>query len=73
MSDFMQDLPQWGQAQEMIAYSRSEPSFRSWYIARWAVQDAFNQLLQPDFLAGQIPDLLQELDAVLSEINSRNL
>ena len=73
MSDFSQDLPQWGQAQEMIAYSRSEPSFRSWYIARWAVQDAFNQLLQPDFLAGQIPDLLQELDAVLSEINSRNL
>ena len=71
MSTLMHDLPQWGQAQKLIVYSRSEPTHSSWHVARWAVQDAFDQLLRTNFSREQIPELLQELDALLAEIHAQ--
>ncbi|MBE9524063.1 MAG: extracellular solute-binding protein [Chloroflexi bacterium] len=73
MDNFILDLPQWGQAQDLILYSHSEPTLSSWFVARWAFQDAFNQLLGPNFSPEQIPDLLHELDALLDDIHAQNL
>jgi len=72
MDDFIDDVPQWGQAQDLIVYGRSEPSLASWFAARWAVQDAFDNLLWSSFSREQIPDLLAELDALLAEIHAQN-
>jgi multiple sugar transport system substrate-binding protein len=71
MSTLMHDLPHWDQAQNLIVYSRSEPTHSSWHVARWAVQDAFDQLLRANFSRDQIPELLNELDALLAEIHAQ--
>ncbi|MEN8171863.1 MAG: extracellular solute-binding protein, partial [Chloroflexota bacterium] len=45
MDNFINEIPAWGQAQALVVYGRSEPSFASWSAARWAVEDAFENLL----------------------------
>ncbi|MEN8174052.1 MAG: hypothetical protein ABFS03_14370, partial [Chloroflexota bacterium] len=60
------------QAQALVVYGRSEPSFASWSAARWAVEDAFENLLWASFPPEQIPDLLAELDALLADIHAQN-
>ncbi len=60
--------PQWAEAMTLLPNSRSEPSLASWSVMRWALNDAMTQLINPQFVADQIPSLLENLDSVASEI-----
>jgi multiple sugar transport system substrate-binding protein len=61
--------PQYTAAEALIPYSRYEPSYGSWGVARWAVSDYGEQLFSPEFRGDQIPAMLAELDVTLAEIH----
>jgi ABC-type glycerol-3-phosphate transport system substrate-binding protein len=60
---------QWEAAWKLTSYSRVEPIFGSWVIARWALSDAVAELISPEFSSERIRPLLKELDALLAEIH----
>ncbi|MCJ7701623.1 MAG: extracellular solute-binding protein [Anaerolineales bacterium] len=62
--------PRWSAAWDLVSYSRSEPVFGAWGVARWALGDAFEALINPDFTRQEIPLLLEDLDALLAEISA---
>lgn len=72
LSGYAADNPQWTTAQNLIRYSRVEPGFGSWGVARWAVGDAAEQLSDPGFTREQIPALLKDLNATMAEIHVQN-
>jgi multiple sugar transport system substrate-binding protein len=71
LDEFARSHPQWSAAQDLLPYSKVEPSFASWMVARWAVSDAVTELVHPDFPSDHIPLLLEDLDALLAEIHDQ--
>ena len=69
LDDYSLTHPQWLAAQDLIPYSRSEPVFGSWSVARWALSEAAAAITNPDFSTQEIPNLLGELDTLLAEIH----
>ncbi len=69
LNDYVEDHPQWAEAQDLFQYGFVEPRLSSWYFARWAVRDAIQELLSADFLSTEIPSLLKELNTLLAEIH----
>jgi ABC-type glycerol-3-phosphate transport system substrate-binding protein len=72
LADYATDHPQWAAALDLIPYGKVEPDFGSWEVARWALSDAMNQLINPDFSNEEIPSLLEELDTLLAEAHLQN-
>jgi ABC-type glycerol-3-phosphate transport system substrate-binding protein len=72
LEEYIAENPQWSAALEWIPASRAEPGLGSWGVARWAVDSAVEQLLDPGYAAEEIPALLATLDATLSEIHQKN-
>jgi ABC-type glycerol-3-phosphate transport system substrate-binding protein len=72
LGDYAADHPQWAAALDVIPYGKVEPNFGSWGVARWALSDAVDQLIDPDFPSEDIPFLLEELDALLAETHIQN-
>jgi len=66
LEDFGREYPQWAQAVEMMSEMEVLPISEEWGIAQWVLQDAFMRVLQSD--ADQIPDILEELDRLISEL-----
>jgi ABC-type glycerol-3-phosphate transport system substrate-binding protein len=69
MDDYARVRPQWEAAWNLTAYSRVEPGFGSWVVARWALSDAAAELISSEFSSERINPLLKELDALLAEIH----
>jgi multiple sugar transport system substrate-binding protein len=68
LSEAIDADPQWADALELLPYARNEPSYASWSVVRWALNDAMAELFDLQFTAGQIPALLENLDQVAAEI-----
>ncbi len=72
LEKYTAENPQWAQAQTLIPLTQTEPIFGSWGIARWAVQDAAEELINPTFASADIPILLETLNETLAEIHLEN-
>lgn len=64
--------PQWAEAVDMLSTARSEPSFPSWRIVRWAVSDAATQLYRYYFSIDQVPSLVRLLDRTANDLHHSN-
>jgi ABC-type glycerol-3-phosphate transport system substrate-binding protein len=62
--------PQWAEAVDMLSIAKSEPSFPSWRIVRWAVSDAATQLYRYYFNIDQVPSLVRLLDRTANDLHS---
>lgn len=67
----MQDTPQWAQTLHWIPTVQSAPPLAGWRIARFVLQDAFWQALQPFTTADDIPLILEQLDATILEVQGQ--
>jgi ABC-type glycerol-3-phosphate transport system substrate-binding protein len=72
MSAYMRDHPRWATIQDLMPYSKLEPGFGSWMTARWVVADAAADLISPGTQNDYIPQLIKEMEALLSEIHEQN-
>lgn len=64
--------PQWAEAVDMLSIARSEPSFPSWRIVRWAVSDAATQLYRYYFDIDQVTSLVRLLDRTANDLHNPN-
>jgi len=67
----MQDTPQWSQTLQWIPTVQSAPPVAGWRIARFVLQDAFWQALQPFTVVDNIPLILEQLDATILEVQAQ--
>ncbi|HWR66848.1 MAG TPA: extracellular solute-binding protein [Bellilinea sp.] len=67
----MQATPQWAQTLQWIPTVQSAPPVAGWRIARFVLQDAFWQALQPFTVVDDIPLILEQLDATILEVQSQ--
>jgi hypothetical protein len=66
----MQETPQWAQTLQWIPTVQSAPPVAGWRIARFVLQDAFWQALQPFTGVDDIPLVLEQLDATILEVQA---
>jgi ABC-type glycerol-3-phosphate transport system substrate-binding protein len=67
----MQETPQWAQTLQWIPTMQSPPPVAGWRIARFVLQDAFWQALQPFTVVDDIPLVLEQLDATILEVQAQ--
>ena len=60
----------WAAAVDLLPKARSEPSFQSWSVVRWAVHDAATQLFRSYFTIDQVPNLVKLLDQTAADLHS---
>lgn len=65
LGDYASENQYWAEGLDLVQYGQSEPSLPSWTTVRRDIQDTFDEILASD--PGQIPDLLQSLDATAAE------
>lgn len=68
LTEYKESHPQWAEAQELFALGSVEPRLSAWHYNRWAVRDAMEELISPDFNSVEIPNLLEKLETILIEI-----
>ena len=68
LSETPNESSQWAEALKLLPFAKNEPSLASWRVMRWALNDAMNELMNPQLSADQIPALLEKLDEVAEEI-----
>jgi multiple sugar transport system substrate-binding protein len=62
---------QWQQALGFISQARQAPDFPDWWMVRQILEDAFWKSLQPNVTESDLPIILRELDATISEVLGR--
>jgi len=67
----LQETPQWAQTLQWIPTVQSAPPVAGWRIARFVLQDAFWQALQPFTAVGDIPLILEQIDATILEVQAQ--
>ncbi len=70
MADYKNANPQWSQAAAWLDRAGTMPVQSWWRIEQRVLEDAAWQIFQPFTKAGQIPDILQELDSTSKELLS---
>lgn len=68
LGDFSAQYPQWAQAAALIEIARPIPISTGWGIGQWVLQDGFYRLLQGE--ADQLPTILEEVDAMVAELEA---
>ena len=69
LSGFASQYPQWAQAVEMMDIARPVPISSAWGIGQWVLQDGFYRLLQGE--RDDLPTILEEVDALVAELEAR--
>jgi ABC-type glycerol-3-phosphate transport system substrate-binding protein len=69
LADYESTHPQWAVAVKALPYARSEPTFQSWSVVRWALTDALKQLFMYYFTIDQVPVLVEFLDQTAHELH----
>jgi len=71
LNAYIQGLPQWTRAYDLVPGGWGEPALPSWSTVRWVVSDAATQLFGFGFTADQIPTVLEELERTANEVGSK--
>jgi ABC-type glycerol-3-phosphate transport system substrate-binding protein len=72
LGEYRSAHPQWAAGHDLLPYARPEPGDATWKTVRLVLSDAAGQLFAPLFEAGQIPALIEMLDATAEEMVSQS-
>lgn len=59
------------QALPFLAYAHPEPIYASWYVLRWSLAEALDQLMIADLPAASITAILENLDRLAAEVHNQ--
>jgi ABC-type glycerol-3-phosphate transport system substrate-binding protein len=62
---------QWRSALALVAFVHPEPQKSSWSSVRWAIGEAFDQVLKPDLSAANLLTILDLLDQLAIELDNQ--
>jgi len=68
LGDYISENPQWGQALELLPYSKFEPQLISYQGVRDAAQQAFNEIMQGADIQDTLDALTEEANALQAEL-----
>jgi multiple sugar transport system substrate-binding protein/sn-glycerol 3-phosphate transport system substrate-binding protein len=69
LSDYAAGHPQWTQAVNLLPQGRITPQLAAWRTVRVALGDGFNFMFRVDTPVGQVPTILAQLDALVTDLN----
>jgi multiple sugar transport system substrate-binding protein len=68
LGDYISEDPQWGQALDLLPYSKFEPQLISYQGVRDAAQQAFNEIMQGADIQATLDALTEEANALQAEL-----
>ena len=69
LADYSAGHPQWAQAVNLLPQGRITPQLAAWRTVRVALGDGFNFMFRVDTPVGQVPAILAQLDAIVTDLN----
>ena len=69
LADYSAGHPQWKEAVNLLPQGRITPQLADWRTLRVALGDGFNFMFRVDTPVGQVPSILAQLDAVVTDLN----
>ncbi len=69
LADYAAGHPAWAEAVNLLPQGRITPQLAAWRTVRVALGDGFNFMFRVDTPVGQVPTILAQLDAVVTDLN----
>ena len=69
LSDYSAGHPQWALAASLIPQGRLMPQLPEWKTVRVMLGDGFNHMFRVEVPTGQVPAILAQMDAIVSDLN----
>ena len=69
LSDYSASHPQWTLAASLIPQGQLTPQLAEWKTVRVMLGDGFNHMFRVDVPTGQVPAILAQMDAIVSDLN----
>jgi multiple sugar transport system substrate-binding protein/sn-glycerol 3-phosphate transport system substrate-binding protein len=69
LADYTAGHSQWAQAVNLLPQGRTTPQLAAWRTVRVALGDGFNFMFRVDTPVGQVPAILVQLDAIVTDLN----
>jgi len=69
LTDYAAGHSQWAQAVTLLPQGRNTPQLSAWRTIRVALGDGFNFMFRVDTPVGQVPAILAQLDAIVTDLN----
>jgi ABC-type glycerol-3-phosphate transport system substrate-binding protein len=69
LADYAAGHPQWEQAVNLLPQGRTTPELAAWRTVRVALGDGFSFMFRVDTPVGQVPSILAQLDAIVTDLN----
>jgi len=68
LSDYSASHPQWTLATSMIPQGKLTPQLPEWKTVRVMLGDGFNQMFRVDVPTGQVPAILAQMEAIVTDL-----
>jgi len=68
LSDYSTSHPQWTMATSLIPQGSLSPQLPEWKTVRVMLGDGFNQMFRVDVPTGQVPAILAQMDAIVTDL-----
>jgi ABC-type glycerol-3-phosphate transport system substrate-binding protein len=69
LADYAAGHVQWAEAVKLLPQGRTTPKLAAWRTVRVALGDGFNFMFRVDTPVGQVPAILVQLDAIVTDLN----
>jgi len=69
LTDYVAGHPQWAKAVNLLPQASITPQLAAWRTVRVALGDGFNFMFRVDTPVGQVPSILAQLDAVVTDLD----
>ena len=69
LGDYVAGHPQWAEAVKLLPQGRMTPQLAAWRTVRVALGDGFQFMFRVDTPTGQVPAILAQLDAIVTDLN----
>ncbi len=69
LADYAAGHPQWAQAVNLLPQGRITPQLAAWRTIRVALGDGFTFMFRVDTPVGQVPTILAQMDAIVTDLN----
>jgi hypothetical protein len=69
LADYAAGHPQWAEAVDLLPQGHTTPQLAAWRTVRVALGDGFSFMFRVDTPVGQVPTMLAQLDAIVTDLN----
>jgi multiple sugar transport system substrate-binding protein len=69
LADYAAGHPGWAEAVNLLPQGRTTPQLAAWRTIRVALGDGFSFMFRVDTPVGQVPTMLAQLDAIVTDLN----